>query len=116
MSKSTIFVGGLVGINSLGERLLELQNNPFDVENIINNLIRSRNQKYNDSNSAYKSKYVSQLNGSASSKRDDIFSVFHLNIQGLCSSFDKLKEVVGVGTPDVIGLCKLFWIQKIISF
>ena len=60
----------------------------------------------NDSNSAFKSKYVSQLNGSASSKRDDIFSVFHLNIQGLCSSFDELKRIVSDGTPDVIGLCE----------
>ena len=68
MSKSTISVSGQVGINSLGERLLELQNNPFDIENIINNSIGSRNQKNNDSNSTFKSKYVSQLNGSVSSK------------------------------------------------
>ena len=66
----------------------------------------------NDSNSAFKSEYVSQLNGSASSKRDDIFSVFHLNIQGLCSSFDELKRVVSVGTPDVIGLCETFLDSK----
>ena len=35
--------------------------NPLDIENIINNSIGSRNQMNNDSNSAFKSKYVSQL-------------------------------------------------------
>ena len=112
MSKSTISVSGQAGINSLGDRLLDLQNNPLDIENIINNSIGSRNQMNNDSNLAFKSKYVSQLNGSASSKRDDIFSVFHLNIQGLCSSFDELKRIVSDGTPDVIGLCETFLDSK----
>ena len=92
----------------MGDRLLDLQNNPLDIENIINNSIGSRNQMNNDSNSAFKSKYVSQLNGSASSKRDDIFSVFHLKIQGLCSSLNELKRIVSDGTPDVIGLCETF--------
>ena len=32
--------------------------------------------------------------------------MFHLNIQGLCSSFDELKRIVSDGTPDVIGLCE----------
>ena len=61
MSKSTISVSGQAGINSLGERLLELQNNPLNIENIINNSIRSRNQKNNNSNSAFKSKHVSTI-------------------------------------------------------
>ena len=103
---------GQAGINSLGDRLLDLQNNPLDIENIINNSIENRNQMNNDSNSVFKSKYVSQLNGSASSKRDDIFSVFHLNIQGLCSSFDELKRIVSDGTPDAIGLCETFLDSK----
>ena len=102
MSKLTISIGDQVGINSLGERLIELQNNPLDIENIINNSIGSRNLKNIDSNSAYKSKYISHLNGSASSKRDYVFSVLHLNIQGLCLSFDELKRIVSGGTPDVI--------------
>jgi len=96
----------------LGDRLLDLQNNPLGIENIINNSIGSRNQMNNDSNSAFKSEYVLQLNGSASSKRDDIFSVFHLNIQGLCSSFDELKRIISDGTPDVIGLCETFLDSK----
>ena len=66
----------------------------------------------NDSNLAFKSKYVSQLNGSASSIRDDIFSVFYLNFQGLWSSFDELKRIVSDGTPDVIGLCETFLDSK----
>ena len=55
-----------------------------------------------------------QLNGSVSSKREDIFSVFHLNIQGLCSSFDELKRLLmkSDGTPDVIGLCETFLDSK----
>ena len=112
MSKSIISVSGQVGINSLGECLLELQNNFFDTENIINSTIESRNQKNNDSDLAFKSKYVSQLSGSASSKRDDVFSVFHFNIQGLGLSFDKLKRIVSGGTPDVIGLCETFLDSK----
>ena len=82
------------------------------IENIINNSIGSRNRKNNDCNSAYISRYVSQLNGSASSKRDDIFSEFHLNIQGLCSSFDELKRIISGGTPDVIGLHETFLDSK----
>ena len=96
MSKSTISISGQAAINSLGERLIELQNNPFYSENIINNSIGSRNQKNNDSNSAYKSKYVSQLNGSTSFKRDDIFAVFLLKIQGLCSYLNELKIIVSL--------------------
>ena len=42
MSKSTISVSGQAGINSLGDRLLDLQNNPLEIENIINNSIGSR--------------------------------------------------------------------------
>ena len=112
MSKSMISIGDQGGINSLGERLIELQNNPLDIENIINNSIGSRNLKNIDSNSANKSKYVSHLNGSASSTRDGIFSVLHLNIQGLCSSFDELALIVSGGTPDVIGLCETFLDSK----
>ena len=65
-----------------------------------------------DSNSAIKIKHVSQLNGSASSKRDDIFSVFRLNIQRLYLSFDELKRIVSDGTPDFIGLCETFLDSK----
>ena len=103
-------------VKEMGDRLLDLQNNPLDIENIINNSIGSRNQMNNDYNSAFKSKYVSHLNGSASSKRDDIFSVFHFNIQGLCSSFGELKRIVSDVTPDVIGLCETFLDSKRISF
>ena len=52
------------------------------------------------------------LNGSASSKRDGIFSVLHINIQGLCSSFDKLKLILSGGTADVIGLFVSFLDSK----
>ena len=58
---------GQAGINSFGDRLLDLQNNPLDIENIINNSIGNRNQMNKDSNSVFKSKYISQLNGFASS-------------------------------------------------
>ena len=99
-------------VNSLGERFVELQNNPLDIESIINNSVGSRNRNYNDPKSVIESKYVSQLSGSASSKQDGIFSVLHLNIQGLCSSFDELKRIVSGGTPDVIGLCETFLDSK----
>ena len=111
-SKSTTSICDQVGINSFGERLIELQNYPLDIKNIINNSIGSRNLKNIDSNSANKSKYVSHLNGSASSKRDGIFSVLRLNIQELCSSFDELKLIVSGGTLDVIGICKTFLDSK----
>ena len=104
----TISFGDQVGINSLGERLDELKTNPLDFESIINNSIGSRNQKNNDSNSANKSNYVLQLNGFASSKRDDIFSVLHINIQGLYSSFLELRRIVTGRTPDIIELCETF--------
>jgi hypothetical protein len=92
----------------LGERFLELQNNSLDIESVINNFVGSRNQKNNDPSLANKSKYVLQLNGSASSKRNGIFSVLRLNILGLCSSFDELKQIVSGGNPDIIGLCETF--------
>ena len=94
VSKVTTSFGDQGGINSLEERFVELKNNPLYIESIFNNSVGSRNKKNNDPNSANKSKYVLQLNNSASSKRDGILHVLHLNIQGLCSSFDELKRIV----------------------
>ena len=55
----------------LGERLLQLQNNPIDVLSLVNNATG-------------------------------------LNVQGLCSSFDELRQIVRSAHPDFIGLCETF--------
>ena len=56
------------------------------------------------------SKYVSSLREAV--KRDGYFSVLQLNIQGLCSSIDHLKQIVSDGLPDVVGLCETFLDSK----
>ena len=46
------------------------------------------------------------------SKQSLSFTVLQLNVQGLCSSFDELKQIVRSGQPDFIGLCETFLDSK----
>ena len=97
-------------ISSLGERLLQFENNPIDFLSLINNSVGQSNKSPANPHFSVSSKYVSDLD--RVSKRDGSFSVLQLNVQGLCSSFDELKKIVRSGHPDFIGLCETFLDSK----
>ena len=91
---------------SLDRRLLQLQSNPIDVLSIVNKSVGQDKRNFVNFSPSVSSKYVSKLK--EDSKRDDHFSVLHLNTQGLCSSIDQLRQIVSDGRPDIIGLCETF--------
>lgn len=89
-------------------RLCELENNPFDVISIVNNYVGQANQSPININPICYSKYVSDLGGEEVTKGNYSLTALQLNIQGLSSSIDNLRQIVSDGQPDVVGLCETF--------
>jgi hypothetical protein len=90
----------------LGERLLQILINPIDVLSLVNNSISQSNKFSSNLHFSAASKYILDLD--RVSKRDGSFSVHQPYVQGLCSSFDELKQIIFSGNPDFIGLCETF--------
>ena len=74
----------------------------------MNNSVGQVNQNLTNINPVCNSKYVSELGGEEVTKGNYSLTALQLNIQGLSSSIDNLRQIVSDGQPDVVGLCETF--------
>ena len=74
----------------------------------MNNSVGEFNQNVINKNHVCNSKCVSDLGGEEVTKGNSSLIALGLNIQGLSSSIDNLRQVASDGQPVVIGLCETF--------
>ena len=74
----------------------------------MNNSVGQVNQNLTNINHVCNSKYVSELGEEEVTKGNYSLTALQLNIQGLSSSIDNLRQIVSDGQPDVVGLCETF--------
>ena len=74
----------------------------------MNNSVGQVNQNLTNINPVCNSKYVLELGEEEVTKGNYSLTALQLNIQGLSSSIDNLRQIVLDGQPDVVGLCETF--------